>query len=312
MNDLLSFCCVSYNHAQYIEECIKSIWNQDYKNIEILTLDDGSSDNSAEILKKLKEISPCPMTVIIQKNSGNVGKNYNKLINLAKGKYITVLSCDDKLVENTIQYKINCLNNDKQLAYICNIPVIKIDSNSQIIKDTSILEQNIPKTSEEMLQYEYNLGAYLMQGAIYRKNIVDAIGAFDEDLSCCDDIVFRTKMDKYLIENKEYTFIALNTAGVYYRIHANNINKNIFRQVKGVADYLQRYWKNSPNPKTYNEWYTYATYYEPFKTLKLTLSHPRLRNPKYIYLWLFMRYKWCKSNLRKYLIDRGLYKPKAK
>ena len=47
---LISFCCLSYNHENYIEQCIRSIWNQNYKNIEILALDDGSKDNSVSIL----------------------------------------------------------------------------------------------------------------------------------------------------------------------------------------------------------------------------------------------------------------------
>ena len=65
-NKLLSVCCLSYNHAQFIEKCIKSIWNQDYDNIEILALDDGSTDDSINVLNSLKEISPIPMKVFAQ------------------------------------------------------------------------------------------------------------------------------------------------------------------------------------------------------------------------------------------------------
>lgn len=311
---LLSFCCVSYNHAQFIEECIRSIWNQDYKNVEILALDDGSSDNSLEILNKLKEISPCSMAVISQKNTGDVVKNYNKLFNLAKGEYVTTLSPDDKLVENSIGYKMQYLNNNKNCAYTCDSKIIEIDAIGNIkntLPPMKLASIENP-SAEEMLKLEYEeIGAYYIQGTMWRKSVIDAVHGFDEDM-ICDDIVLRTKVAHYLLEHPELTFKVFYTPGVYYRRHDNNISSNSYRQIKGVADYLQRYWKNSPNPKTYNEWYKHTAYYEPFKTLKLTLSHPRLRNPKYIYLWLFVRYKWCKSNLRKYLIDRGLYKPKAK
>ena len=120
MMPLLSVCVVSYNHEKYIKECIESIWNNDYKNIEILALDDGSKDNSANILKELQKNSPYPMTVFVQKNSGNIGANFNKLFKAAKGEYITVLACDDKLAENTLNFKIQKFLADKNLAFICH------------------------------------------------------------------------------------------------------------------------------------------------------------------------------------------------
>ena len=207
-SSLLSFCCVSYNHSQFIEECIQSIWNQDYKNIEILALDDGSTDNSVNILSKLKEYSPCPMAVISQKNTGNIGKNYNTLLHLAKGEYITVLSCDDKLIENTLGYKMNYLNSNQNCAYICDSKIVGIDTSGNIsnnLPQMKLAEYKNPST-EDMLQLEFEeIGAYYMQGAIYRKNVVDFIQGFDNDM-ICDDIVFRTKIAQYMLGHHEYTF----------------------------------------------------------------------------------------------------------
>ena len=52
---LVSVIVSCYNHEKYIEECILSILNQDYKNIELLVVDDGSSDTSVDIINRLKE-----------------------------------------------------------------------------------------------------------------------------------------------------------------------------------------------------------------------------------------------------------------
>ena len=106
INNLLSFLCVSYNHEKYIEDCIKSIWENDYKNIEIFVLDDGSTDNSLCILNKLKEQSPFPMQIFSQNNTGKIGANFNKLINKANGNFISIIACDDKLVENSLNVKM--------------------------------------------------------------------------------------------------------------------------------------------------------------------------------------------------------------
>ena len=103
---LVSVCCISYNHSKFIKEAVESFWNQEYKNIEILALDDGSSDNSVEILNELAKNSPCTMKVIAQKNVGNIPKNINKLLDIANGKYIAIISLDDKLTPNSISKKL--------------------------------------------------------------------------------------------------------------------------------------------------------------------------------------------------------------
>ena len=54
-NPLVSIVVPSYNHASYIEKCIESIINQDYDNYELIVIDDGSTDTSAEILIKLQK-----------------------------------------------------------------------------------------------------------------------------------------------------------------------------------------------------------------------------------------------------------------
>ena len=71
--NLLSICCLVYNHAPFIKDNIESIWNSDYNNLEIIVVDDGSKDESSDILKNLQKVSPYPMTIILQKNTGNVG-----------------------------------------------------------------------------------------------------------------------------------------------------------------------------------------------------------------------------------------------
>lgn len=53
MNDLISVVVTCYNHEDYIEQCLRSIFGQTYRNIELIVIDDGSSDHSAEIIKTL-------------------------------------------------------------------------------------------------------------------------------------------------------------------------------------------------------------------------------------------------------------------
>ena len=85
----------SYNHAQFLEERIESILNQDFHNFEVILLDDLSPDNSAEILKKYQDHPKVSHCIINEKNSGSTFYQWNKGIDLAKGELIWIAESDD-------------------------------------------------------------------------------------------------------------------------------------------------------------------------------------------------------------------------
>ncbi len=252
-NKKISFCCLSYNHSAFIEECIKSIWKQNYSNIEIIVLDDGSSDNSFEKLQKLKEISPFPMTIISQKNCGNIGANFNKLISKASGDYITFIACDDSFIENTIPEKIDILNKNENIVFVCDSKIRVVDENNNEIKNYPIMKlDNIKDPSaKDILKLDFNkIHSYYIQGTVYRKNIIDAVEGFDE--SCiCDDIILRTKISRYIIKNRKLKLKVLHKESINYRRHSNNISENYKRQVISISQYYNKYWKKKRLPITF-------------------------------------------------------------
>lgn len=104
-NRLISIVVPTYNSEQYVEECIKSICNQTYKNIEIIIVNDGSTDNTINIIEKLKQEDK-RITIINQENSGApVARNNG--INYSNGKYIMFFDSDDVLKENALEIMIN-------------------------------------------------------------------------------------------------------------------------------------------------------------------------------------------------------------
>lgn len=95
MNDVkVSVIIATYNTAVYIEECLDSILSQTLREIEVIIMDDGSTDNTQEILKKYTDLYR-NVFVYYQKNMG-AGLARNRGIGLAKGKYIVFMDPDDK------------------------------------------------------------------------------------------------------------------------------------------------------------------------------------------------------------------------
>lgn len=115
-NDLkkVSVLIANYNNSIYIDRCIKSIEEQNYKNIEIIFVDDNSSDNSLDVLKKYKKI-----ILITNKKKSNIGSfdqmnAYRLALFKAKGEIIFFLDSDDFFKKNKISSLIKIFNKSVQ------------------------------------------------------------------------------------------------------------------------------------------------------------------------------------------------------
>ncbi|SUC45396.1 Chondroitin polymerase [Providencia stuartii] len=129
---LVSVVIPCYNSENWIAKAIQSIDNQTFKNIEIIIVDDGSTDNSVNVIKNIK-IS-LPILIINQENSGpSLARNNG--VKYAKGDYIAFLDADDEWHPDKIQTQLDALdlNNKKNF---CLSDCILIDANNSLIKKT--------------------------------------------------------------------------------------------------------------------------------------------------------------------------------
>ena len=104
MNDLISIIINVYNGEKYIKKCLDSVVNQTYKNIEIILVDDGSTDGSGELCEKIKNNDT--RIKVYHKKNGGLGSARNYGFNQAKGEYILFLDSDDYIELNTIEKMI--------------------------------------------------------------------------------------------------------------------------------------------------------------------------------------------------------------
>ncbi len=104
-NPLVSIVVPVYNVSLYIEKCIKSIQEQSYENLDIILIDDGSTDGTSEICDKIAE-NDMRIKVVHQKNSGVV-RARKRGVELAKGKYISFVDGDDWIEPDMIKFMLN-------------------------------------------------------------------------------------------------------------------------------------------------------------------------------------------------------------
>jgi len=120
---------VNYNNAIFLSNCIESILNQSYKNKEIIVVDDKSSDNSVEVLKKYKN----KITLIRNIKQTSFG-SYNQINSCykgflkSKGKYIFFLDSDDYFKKKKIELIIREFEENRKLNLIFDLPIFKFQN----------------------------------------------------------------------------------------------------------------------------------------------------------------------------------------
>lgn len=99
---LVSVICLCYNHERFVEEAIRSVLNQTHKNIQLIVVDDASTDNSVNVIRSLVGSNPAVNFLALSENLGNC-KAFNRGLALAKGSFIIDLAADDVLLPNRVE-----------------------------------------------------------------------------------------------------------------------------------------------------------------------------------------------------------------
>ena len=109
-NTLVSVLLATYNQKNYVLECLNSIKNQTYKNIELIISDDSSKDGTEKIINKfIEENKNLKIKFFIQKKNLNISRNFNFLFKKSKGRYIIFFGGDDIMEKNKIEIQLKTL-----------------------------------------------------------------------------------------------------------------------------------------------------------------------------------------------------------
>lgn len=135
MENLVSVIIPVYNSEKYVGECIESFLHQTYHNIELILIDDGSSDHSLEILKQYQKKFPEKITVYTQKNLG-VAYTRNKGVSCANGKYIMFADNDDYAERDYVEIMLKLIE-EKQADMIVG-SCRKVDAKHKVIYEQKL------------------------------------------------------------------------------------------------------------------------------------------------------------------------------
>lgn len=205
---LLTVYVTNYNYGKYIKEAILSLLNQSFQNFEIIIIDDGSTDNSKEIINEFSNNKK--IRVLYQENLG-LTKSNNKALQLANGKYIMRLDADDILLENSLKVLVNEFKHDSQLGMVFGNWYV-IDEHDNILYQ----QKRFDFENEVSLFDQPAHGACTM----FKTEYLRKIGGYDESL---------TRQDGYelwLRFIKNFKIKNVNQIIFKYRMHGQNLTSN--------------------------------------------------------------------------------------
>ncbi len=207
-----------YNAEKYLRECVESALDQSYDNIEVIAVNDGSTDRSLKVLEEYSD-----KISIISKENGGTASALNTGIRSMKGEWFKWLSADDVLYPDAIEKLIaeaQKLKNTKNILY-GSYDII--DSNSTVVR------QFIEPNHNELTTFEISLllhEDFIGNGStsIIHKSTFDRYGMFDETVGYAEDYELWLR----LCILHDFRLHLVSGILTKYRVHEANLTKTVF------------------------------------------------------------------------------------
>ena len=227
---LVSVIIPNYNHAKYVGDAIRSVLAQEYPHYEIIVVDDGSTDDSREILSTFGDRIQC----IYKKNAG-LSAARNTGINASRGSLIGVLDADDMYEPKYIGTLVSVLqeNPDAQGVY-CGYQFVN--------HMNELLPQVESRPVEPNLLYEALLdGNFFVPESIFlRRTVYDEVGLFDETLRACED------WDVWLRAARQFKIIYCPDILTRHRVLPGSMSTDPLRMLKNRLNVLKKHIGDEP------------------------------------------------------------------
>ncbi|SCG81924.1 putative glycosyltransferase RP339 [Proteiniborus sp. DW1] len=244
---LVSVIIPAYNHGKYIENCLDSIINQTYNDIELIILNDGSTDDTNEkiigyeniLRKRFKRYE------YINKENEGVCKTLNRGINISKGEYLIIFASDDIMYPERISRQVEFLEQNKEYGMVF-VDGYHIESDEYFdinnvntdgllfskrmqneyfhVNDRYDSDLLFTRDMENMIDdlFDFMLhNVYLMPapGVCFRKSCFEKVGLYDENIESED-------LDMFIRMAKYYKYSFIKEPLVLHRYHKNNSGRS--------------------------------------------------------------------------------------
>jgi glycosyltransferase involved in cell wall biosynthesis len=238
MMALVSLIIPCYNQAYYLSEAIESALAQSYPYFEIIVVDDGSLDNTAEVAARY------PGVCCIRQDNQGLAAARNTGLRESRGEYLVFLDADDRLLPGALEAGLHCLIAHPECAFV--------SGHYRYIKEDGSFLIEHPQEKIEGDHYRAFLrGNYVGMHAtvIYRRAALEQVGGFNTSLPACEDY------DLYLRLAKQFPISRHHEVVAEYRQHGSNMSSNAELMLKTALAVLRSQRRYAGANKHYRQAY---------------------------------------------------------
>lgn len=217
---LISVIIPCYNHGKFLKKAVKSVQSQDITEVEIIVVDDGSTDNTFQVAENLA------VHYIKQKNSG-LSSARNTGIEQSNGDFLVFLDADDWLLPGSLETNRNILIEQPELAFVSG-------AHEKVFEKKGVTHEVFVTVNDNhylrMLEGNY-IGMHAT--VMYRSWVFDEF-LFDPSLNMCEDY------ELYLRITQNYPVVHHTKKVAAYRFHASNMSDNTPNMLEAALSVLKR------------------------------------------------------------------------
>ncbi|MHB9153667.1 MAG: glycosyltransferase family 2 protein [Spirochaetales bacterium] len=241
---LVSVIVPAYNHDQYILETLESIKNQTYPKIELIIINDGSTDKTGLLIEDFRAANPEMVIFYYSKSNEGVSKTLNFGLRIAKGEYVACIASDDKWHKNKISKQVEFLENNRNIGMVfCDMHFIIERTISNMLWSTykKWVKRYFLNGIQNICLYEKLLVDRFIPAptVMARRECYEKVGFFDEALQIED-------MDMWLRISREYPIGYIDESLAYYRLHDSCLSNNTGYIMKGYIATIKKHFSEFP------------------------------------------------------------------
>jgi glycosyltransferase involved in cell wall biosynthesis len=212
-NPLVSVVIPAYNQGEYLGEAIQSALNQTFQDYEIIVVNDGSTDNTSEIISHYQG----QIIDIYQENRGLSGARNTAIAN-ARGEFIALLDSDDVWLPEFLEKTVALLSNDPQASMVCSgYSFIDSQGNEIGVPNLKVAPPNLVPSA-----------------VIFRKSLATEVGLFDEEIGPVADTALWMRLLSI------GSLMCIPEALIKYRRHSSNMSKDPTTMVLALTKYYEK------------------------------------------------------------------------